>query len=66
MRKRNLIWTHSKYPARKYSASYGTESRSGERAFILTAVLKSGKKHNLAFESHEAAKQAGWSRRKHR
>lgn len=52
-------WRHPKQK-RVYQGSYGFESKTKSRAFILIATLKTGKEHAIAFESHEAAKAAGW------
>lgn len=64
-------WSHKKYPTRKYRGSYGRETQTGSRAFILIQhncekakrphhPLK--KPHAIAFESHEAAKLNGWKK----
>lgn len=59
-------WKNRKYPKRKYKGSYGTESKTRSRAFILVQdpPAASGRNHAVAFESHEAAKQAGWKKLK--
>lgn len=55
------VWKHAtKYKGKTYRGTYGIatdKSLDVERAFLL--VRYEGK-HALAFESHEAAKQAGW------
>lgn len=55
-------WTHKKYRSRKYVGHYRIVS--GEREFVLTALKRDGKLHNVTFESHEAAKELGWKRKK--
>ena len=55
-------WKHKKYKARVYVVSYEFSSYRGqkERNYVLTAVLRNGKAHNITYESHEAAKRDGW------
>lgn len=58
---RHAVWSNKKFKTREYRGHY--EYRNGERAFALCAVLKNGKKVSEKFESHEAAKKLGWSRK---
>lgn len=60
MSKKNFIWRHKKYGKRNYESQYAIEQNTGERCFILRGKMKNGKTHNLAFESHQAAKELGW------
>ena len=57
MRKLSL-WMHSKYPNRNYHGAY--QYLKGERVFVLSATLKNGKPHNVAFESYQQAKKLSW------
>lgn len=63
---RHAKWSHSKFKARTYSGSYEEvalkKSKSKERIFVLTSLLKNGKLHSVSFDSHEAAKKSGWVR----
>lgn len=55
------MWKHKKYPSRVYKGTY--RFVKGERDFVLFGTIpKSGKTHNISFESHEAAKKLGWVR----
>lgn len=54
------VWKNKKTGKRAYSGSY--QRHKGERVFVLTATLKNGKEHNVAFESFQLAKQAGWQK----
>lgn len=64
--KRHLKWENPKYKARVYSGSYETlvmkKGAVKERSFVLSTVLKNKKTHAVSFDSHEAAKKAGWSK----
>lgn len=55
------IWKHKKYKAREYKGTYGYDMKTG-RVFILMGKDSKGKEHGVVFESHEAAKYAGWSK----
>ena len=56
------VWKHKKYRGRIYFGRYRYDRK--ERVFVLTAVLRTGKKHNITFESHEAAKDSGWRKKR--
>ncbi len=48
-------WKTKKFKNRRYVGNY-TEDRSGKRVFVLTAVLRTGKKVRETYESFEKAK----------
>ena len=55
-------WKHGeKFKTRSYVGKYN-RTVTGERVFELRYKLKSGKQHNISFESHQAAKKAGWKK----
>lgn len=57
------VWKNKKnkkLASRSYEGHYGRVKK--ERVFTLTAHLKNGAEHTVAFESHEAAKAAGWTK----
>jgi len=57
MRKpRGHFWTHKKYGKKKFQGSY-LEDRSGDRAFLLTAVEG---KRKITLESFQMARSIGW------
>ena len=61
------IWKHKKYRSRTYYGSYRydrkrNKRRSREREFVLIGLTRTGVPHRIVFESHEAAKQAGWEK----
>lgn len=63
---RHLKWVNPKYKTRVYSGSYEVttmkKTKEKERTFVLATTLKNKKVHAVSFDSHEAAKKAGWSR----
>lgn len=54
-------WKHSKFKARNYMGRYVYPKRK-PRKFKLSALLRTGKVHNVSFPSHFAAADAGWKR----
>lgn len=55
--KKKTLWTHKKFKKREYEGTY--RYVADEREFVLKSVTK-GQKHNVTFESHEAASKLGW------
>lgn len=59
------LWVNKKYGKQQYLGTYvygKVDSDKIERIFVLQGRNKAGKKHNVAFESHEAAKKLGWTK----
>lgn len=54
---RNSVWSHAK---RKGVFIGVYVKHSSDRSFTLNTLLKNGKLKVISFESHEAAKKAGW------
>lgn len=55
---RHAKWAHLKYPTRTYRGFY--DYTKFGRIFNLQYALKNGKVNSVSFESHEAAKKAGF------
>lgn len=53
------MWKHKSHGKRKYKGTYVRDA-SGERQFVLIAILESGKVHAITCESHQMAKKVGW------
>lgn len=61
-------WIHKKYGKNEFAGSYarGLEGfAKKERAFVLSGVRASKPSHGIiiVFESHEAAKKLGWTKK---
>lgn len=54
-------WKLKKFKSRRYIGRY-IYDRNNERTFVLECLLRSGRKHRISFESHEAAKMVGWKK----
>lgn len=51
------MWKHKKYKEHVFKGQYRRDD--GERHFVLRNVVRP-KNKEVVFESHEAAKKAGW------
>lgn len=60
------VWKHKRFKSRKYIGRYqwAKGMKKSDRNFTLSCLLPNGSVSNFYFDSHEAAKDAGWKRLK--